>query len=190
LPNCELKTRIINILRADRYGALVDALQAYSAPSDSPIDTSSDTTEPEPEPELILSGDQHRPVDEAFDRFWKAYPRRDGANPKQPARDKFARWVRKGAAPDVLIKAAEAYRRQCEASGQIGTPYVAQAQTWLNQQRWQVDDAPPDDDGDYPAVAAMLADQQTDCSELLRIRDSGGMDAAERYATEHQRRTA
>lgn len=125
-----------------------------------------------------------------FDRFWKAYPRRDGANPKQPARDKFARWVRKGAAPEAMIEAAEAYHRECEASGQIGTPYVAQAQTWLNQRRWSDYEPDPDDGREYPAVKAMLADEQSDCAELLRIRDAEGWDAAERYAIEHQRRTA
>ena len=75
--------------------------------------------------------------DEKFDAFWAAYPRRLGANPRKPAREKFILAIRSGADPASIIAAAENYRREEERSGKIGTPYVAQATTWLNQRRWE-----------------------------------------------------
>lgn len=150
-----------------------------------PPSLSPDTPKPTPlNPPSTLSDD--------FDRFWRAYPKRDGGNPKQPAKDKFARWVRKGIDPEVLIAAAEAYRRDCIDRGNEGTPYVAQAQTWLNQRRWQDVEEPEPPPGQFPAMSAMLADDDADCSELLRIRGESGMEAAENYAKQQveQRSTA
>jgi hypothetical protein len=75
-------------------------------------------------------------VDEAFERFWAAYPKRDMANPRKPAAEKFAVAVKNGVDPEDIIAGAQAYARQLQAAGKIGTSYVAQAVTWLNQMRW------------------------------------------------------
>ena len=75
-----------------------------------------------------------RPADR-FDDFWKAYPRRDGANPKTPARKKFDALVKSGVDPGEIISAASRYAAEMRAKGQERTPYVAQAMTWLGQQR-------------------------------------------------------
>jgi hypothetical protein len=75
-------------------------------------------------------------VEGAFVRFWAAYPRRDGANPREPARRKFAAAVKGGIDPEAIILAARRYGDELRARGQMGTQYVAQAVTWLNQQRW------------------------------------------------------
>jgi hypothetical protein len=70
-----------------------------------------------------------------FDRFWLAYPKRKGSNPKAPARVKFERIIREGVEPLALVAGAKAY---AEAEGSnVGTPYIAQAVTWLNQRRWE-----------------------------------------------------
>lgn len=77
-----------------------------------------------------------------FDEFWKVYPKRDGANPKEPARKLFLAAVKAGADPRDIV--AGALRcRQVEAKN-IGTPYIPQAIKWLRDQRWN----------DYPANAA------------------------------------
>ena len=73
--------------------------------------------------------------DEAFEQFWKAYPKREGANPKAPARKSFDAAVRSGADPPAIVAGAVAYA--ADPSTKIGTSYVAQAVTWLNQKRWQ-----------------------------------------------------
>ena len=45
--------------------------------------------------------------------------------------------VKKGANPDELISAAERFCVEERKSGRFKTPYVAQATTWLNQERWR-----------------------------------------------------
>lgn len=77
-----------------------------------------------------------RPDD--FDEiFWKEYPKRDGANPKSPARKKFLAILKSGVSAETIIAGVRRYRSQLQSKQQIGTPYVAQAVTWLNQQRWE-----------------------------------------------------
>lgn len=70
-----------------------------------------------------------------FDKFWLAYPERDGANPKAPAQKKFTAAVRAGEPPSAIIAGATAYARA--ETERVGTPYIAQAVTWLNQRRWE-----------------------------------------------------
>lgn len=77
-----------------------------------------------------------------FEDFWKVYPKRDGANPKAPARKKFLAAVKSGVDVEEIIAAAKRSAEEARAKGQIGTPYVPQAMTWLGQQRW----------GDYEPV--------------------------------------
>jgi hypothetical protein len=86
-------------------------------------------------------------VDEAFDRFWAKYPRRDGADPKTPAKKKFEAKCRSGSDPEAIISGAERYAAECQRLGKVGTCYVARALTWLNEDRWQdyPSQAPPDD---------------------------------------------
>jgi hypothetical protein len=74
-----------------------------------------------------------------FDEFWKVYPKREGANPKEPARKLFQQAVRNGADPDDIIAGAKRCR-VIEAKN-IGTPYIPQTIKWLRDQRWN----------DYPA---------------------------------------
>jgi hypothetical protein len=82
------------------------------------------------------------PTNDFFQKFWIEYPKRgDASNPKKPAKDKFERAVRSGADPEIIIASAKRYREIEQSAGRAGTEKVAQAQTWLNQQRWN----------DYPA---------------------------------------
>lgn len=74
---------------------------------------------------------------EAFEKFKKAYPRRDGANPWQPAEKKFNALVKTGVDPEAMIAAAVALAREEGARGNLGTKFIPQAITWLNQQRFQ-----------------------------------------------------
>lgn len=131
-----------------------------------------------------------RAVDGAFVRFWQAYPRRGAANPRKTAAEKFALAVRGGADPDALIAAADVYRRECDRLGYTGTPSVAQCQTWFNQRRWEdyaIHDPPGPEAREYPAAAAMLADERADVTELQRIREADGWEAAELFAQQHRR---
>lgn len=83
-------------------------------------------------------------IDGFFDQFWKVYPQRgEAANPKKPARDKFERAIRAGAEPAHIIAAAQRYSAIESTAGRSNTDKIAQAVTWLNQQRWN----------DYPQAA-------------------------------------
>jgi hypothetical protein len=85
-------------------------------------------------------------VPDRFDEFWRAYPRRDGANPRAPAEKKFKALVKGGIDPQVMIAGAAALALAESSKGNVGTPFIPQAMTWLNQQRWS----------DHAEVAGLL----------------------------------
>lgn len=70
-----------------------------------------------------------------FEDFWQAYPRREGPNPKKPAREKFARLIAKGHSPELLIEAVQTLATEHPTP----TRFVPQALTWLSQERFEVD---------------------------------------------------
>lgn len=82
-------------------------------------------------------------IDLEFEKFWKAYPKRNGSNPKKPAKSIFASAVKKGADPTSIIRGAEQYANQCSREV-TDKRFVPQAKTWLNQERW--DDTPKPND--------------------------------------------
>lgn len=75
-----------------------------------------------------------RPSASGFDEFWKAYPRRDGPNPRKPAETKFNALAKTGVDPAMMIAAVK--RMATEQAKDVGTRFIPQAITWLNQQRW------------------------------------------------------
>lgn len=95
-----------------------------------------------------------------FGEFWSAYPRREGANPRKPAADAFRRAVARGVDPAKIIAGAK--RLAAKHAGER-TPFVPQALTWLNQQRWDDDGAstsgvPPSPP--VPLIPAVVTDEQ------------------------------
>jgi len=80
-----------------------------------------------------------------FKRFWEVFPSRGtAANPRKPAADKFARLLKSGVSADEIIAGAQRYDEVERKAGRAGTDKIAQAITWLNQERWR----------DYAALAA------------------------------------
>jgi hypothetical protein len=77
------------------------------------------------------------PPASGFDEFWVSYPKREGDNPRKPAVQAYQRALKRAealgyCAADLLI-AAKRYAGKHPGR----SPYVAQAVTWLNQDRWQ-----------------------------------------------------
>lgn len=99
-----------------------------------------------------------RPDD--FEEFWKVYPKRQGANPKSPARKLFLAAVKQGADPPVIIEGA----RRCAVSDhdKVGTPYIPQAVKWLRDQRWN------DYATDPPGNSGLSDDERKKMFEKLR----------------------
>lgn len=91
-----------------------------------------------------------------FDEFWHAYPRRDGANPKEQARKLFTAALKAGAEAGEITAGAREYASRDR--DKIGTPYIAQAATWLRQQRWK----------DYQRSTAPAADADVEFIEFHR----------------------
>ena len=78
-------------------------------------------------------------VHNPFDTFWDAFPKRDGTNSKKEARNKFVAALKRGVDPNEIIAGAKRYAEQMERQNKVGTPYVARADTWLNQESWEQD---------------------------------------------------
>jgi len=74
---------------------------------------------------------------EGFAEFWKAYPKRDGDNPRKPAVRAYAKVIRDGADPAAILKAVRAHAADLQAKGKVGTEFVPLATTWLNQGRFE-----------------------------------------------------
>lgn len=94
----------------------------------------------------MVDRDATRPLlSDPFEDFWKAYPKRLGTNPRQPAKRKFVALVKSGTDAQAIIVGAQRYARSVADLGQAETPYVKQAIGWLNAGMW----------GDYaPTIAA------------------------------------
>jgi hypothetical protein len=103
-------------------------------------------TQSEPEERTPTPAKPQARASDAFERFKKSYPRREGANPWQPAEKKFNALVKTGVDPEIMIRAAAELAREEGARGNAGTKFIPQAMTWLNQQRFT----------DYAAAAAAL----------------------------------
>lgn len=111
-------------------------------------------TEAETDSEAIASGADapRKRVGSRFNEFWAAYPRRDGPNPRKPAEQRFTSLVKSGVDPGMMVEAAKKLAVDEAARGNVGTRFIPQAVTWLNQQRW----------ADHSAV---VAEQQAQAAE-------------------------
>jgi len=103
-----------------------------------------------------------------FEKFWRTYPKRDGANPKEPARKKFMALLRSGVVADDIISGACGYAEECRRKQQVGTQFVARALTWLNESRWK-DYLPTAED----AAARAAQDEQMAARGYVWIEGSG-----------------
>ncbi len=103
-----------------------------------------------PDTEERLEGEENPPVappvgvarmsgvEARFEEFWAAYPKRGSAtNPRKPAFEKFGKLVKAGIDPAEIISGAKAYASAMRHSRKDGTEHVAQAVTFLNQERWK-----------------------------------------------------
>jgi|TARA_R110000823_G_scaffold261359_2_gene382078 hypothetical protein len=71
---------------------------------------------------------------EEFEKFWKAYPRRTGSNPKNQAYRAWRKAI-KVVTPERLRSTLPGYF--AALNGKVGTEYVLMAATYLNQNRYE-----------------------------------------------------
>lgn len=91
----------------------------------------------EVKPQIPITTSQKKTLsacDEKFEEAWRAYPRRDGGNPKAPAAKLFLSAVKAGEDPSAII---DGIRRFAAAEARnVGTPYIPQMVKWLRDKRW------------------------------------------------------
>lgn len=80
--------------------------------------------------------DQAR-IDEAFNRFRAAYPKRKGDDPRAPAHKRFTAKVKAGADPERIIAGAAAFAATEAKRGSAGSEFIPHSSTWLNAERWE-----------------------------------------------------
>ncbi|WP_460452602.1 helix-turn-helix domain-containing protein [Alsobacter sp. SYSU BS001988] len=79
-------------------------------------------------------------LDEPFHRFWAAYPKREGPNPKKPARAEFAAAVRRGSDPEAILAGAVRFAAHWAKRSGSELRFVPHARKWLRDEAWQDDD--------------------------------------------------
>jgi hypothetical protein len=106
--------------------------QGGAPPERAPTSARDIPGEPTPaEPRGKRAAPRPKATDGQFDRFWDAYPKRDG---KAKAREKFLALSRDDA--ELAIAGATAYAEQCRAKG-TEPRYVKWAQGWLSERRFE-----------------------------------------------------
>ena len=70
---------------------------------------------------------------EAFETFWKTYPRPEA---KAPAKKKWLTLTQNGVSPETLQAGAEAYARKMKDEKRE-KKFILLPTTWLNQLRWE-----------------------------------------------------
>lgn len=109
-----------------------------------------------------------------FDEFWKAFPRRQGSNPKKPAQKKFDLLIAKGTDANAIILGAANYAAELRRDGKDRTQYVAQAVTWLNQSRFE-DYQTTGAEHDQPRSGGLVAAGRKLLAELQESRRANGV---------------
>lgn len=79
--------------------------------------------------------------DQEFEEFWKAYPKREGPNPKAEARKAFSALMKRGVNPASIVAAVKKFAVAERAT--IGTRFLPHASTWLRGQRFEDYLGPP-----------------------------------------------
>jgi hypothetical protein len=82
---------------------------------------------------------EHAPDEHAFAEFWSAYPRKVA---KGAARKAWGKAIKDGANPADIVLGARRYATDPRRSDS-DIRYTAHPATWLNQERWADEDAPP-----------------------------------------------
>jgi hypothetical protein len=94
------------------------------------------STEDPPIRSVAVATRPRMPANDDFEKFKKAYPKREGSQPWQPARRAFEEAINAGETVERIVSAASKYASECDRLKITNTAKVAQARTWLNETRW------------------------------------------------------
>ena len=88
----------------------------------------------EPVKEPVKSLGASAPCD-GFEAAWKAYPKREGSNPKNKALSCWKARIKEGVTPEQMLAGVAMYAAFCRIKGSIGTGYVMQAVRFFGTER-------------------------------------------------------
>ncbi len=81
-------------------------------------------------------------AEDKFEEFWRKYPKRKPhGDPKKPAKLKFMAALKRGVNVETIIRGCENYAAYVIREGEAPR-FIAQAKTWLDQERWGEDHEP------------------------------------------------
>lgn len=128
----------------DKAPAIADAKADEMAPaiadgwqSDGPTPTPTPSSKT-PAPAKLADLDN----DPDFTAFWDAYPKKVG---KGQARRAWSSMLKKGADPDEVVAAVEAFAKSCADAG-TDPKFIPHPSTWLNGERWSDEMSPEPDE--------------------------------------------
>jgi len=116
----------------------------------SPLPAQPDTAQPLPaKPTLVSIEDKQglngastekplgasAPADNGFEVAWKAYPKREGANPKNKAHSCWKARLKEGVTAEQMLAGVARYAAYCRATRKTGTSYVMQAVRFFGTER-------------------------------------------------------
>jgi len=101
--------------------------------------------QPEPEPELNSPPKSPKGFEEDFAEFWRAYPKREGGNPRKTALKAYTARRKAGATHDAIMQALRTFTAEQQSMGKIGTVYIPMASSWLNREEWEDEPAPTEE---------------------------------------------
>lgn len=95
-------------------------------------------TDDPPGPGAIRAeADSRRAMAARWPEFRETYPKREGGQSWPSAQKKYVAYVASGIGEEVIIAGARRYADHLRATHKLGTQYVKQAHTWLNQRGWE-----------------------------------------------------
>lgn len=74
-------------------------------------------------------------ADDDFERAWKLYPKREGANPKNKALSAWKARRKEGVSADLMIEGLARYAAFSAAKGNVGTEYIMQGSRFFGPGR-------------------------------------------------------
>lgn len=110
-----------------------------------------------------------------FEEFWRIFPPRSPhGNPKKPAKVKFMALVRSGITAEEILAGAKRYATTVIAT-RTEPRFVAQAITWLNQERWHDDAATQPPQASPPPVPRASKNIKAGSPEDLKWLEERGL---------------
>lgn len=82
-----------------------------------------------------LAGATRPGAGDEFDTFWSIRLRRDGPDPREPARREFAKAVKQGTDPPKIVEGMRHYAQM--HAEKSGSRFVARTEKWLRERTWE-----------------------------------------------------